>query len=216
MIQAVIFDMDGLMTDTESLHYQAFREVLGAFGVDFTEADNAKYIALTDIDAARLLVKKFELALNPETLVKRKTVIYRRLILKGVPSQPGLLPLLEYLQREGYKKAVASSSSLEEINIIVKSIGAEQYFDGLFSALQVKHGKPAPDLFLLAAQSLAVKPSNCLVLEDAPNGIAAARRAGMLRYAVPSPETKRLNFSEANRVLSNLSEVRQYLELDQA
>ena len=96
---------------------------------------------------------------------------------------------------------------LDEIRLIINSLKINEYIDDYFSAQQVKNGKPAPDLFLFAAEKMNFPPKECLVLEDAPSGINAAKAAGMKSFAIPSRETAGKDFSNANKILSSLSEV---------
>ena len=149
---------------------------------------------------------KYGLSLSIEDLLGRKSDLYKEL-LGEVKPQVGLEELLNFLQAENYKMAIASSSQLEEIKTIANNLKVNSYFDGYFSAEQVGNGKPAPDVYLLAAKKLGVKPEECLVLEDAPKGVQAGKTAKMLCFAIPSENTKNGDFSLADRVLNSLSEV---------
>lgn len=189
MIKAVIFDMDGLMVDSEPLHYKAFDEVFRKYGKHLTEKDNNDlYVGISDMDAAEDMVKRFGLPITAEELVLQKEVEGNKL-LSSVTARPGLMELLNKLHKAGIKKAIASSSKVVIIEIVVKALGISNYIDAYCSAEHVKRGKPFPDLFLLAAKELDVNPKECLVLEDAPAGVKAARIAGMKVYAIPSKET---------------------------
>lgn len=212
MIKAVIFDMDGLMIDSEPFHYEAFNEIFKKFGKELPQEDNNTYfVGISDDDAAPKMIEKYNLPIEPKDLVREKQVVFQELI-KNITPQPGLMELLNTLQEKGYKKAIASSTALDDIEIIISALGITRYLDGYFSAQQVLHGKPAPDLFLYAAEKLGVQPKECVVLEDAPAGITAAKAAGMVRYAIPSRETKGKDFSSATKVLASLHEVFENLQ----
>lgn len=213
MIEAVIFDMDGLMVNTESLIYKAFATVLSNLGVTYTPEDNKKYLGMSDADEASDIIQTYNLTLSVEELLRRKSESYKKL-LPEVKPQPGLLELLNYLQKKGYKKAVASSSQLEEIQTIARNLKIESFFNGYFSSEQVESGKPAPDLFLFAAMNMGILPNRCLVLEDTARGIEAAFRAGMMSYAIPSTETRGMDFGRASRLLNSLLDVPKYLKQD--
>lgn len=207
MIQAVIFDMDGLMIDSEPIHLQAFNTVFKEFGLEFPEEENTKYVGMPDIDEAKDMVDKYPLPITAEELVKRKQTVFRRLFSQAIIPQLGLMDLLEKLQDRKYKIGIASSSALEEIEFVVNGLKINKHIDVYCSAEQVQKGKPAPDVYLLAAQKLAVQPQNCLVLEDAPNGVRAGKAAGMQVFAIPSQYTKEGDFTEADKALESLTEV---------
>jgi len=201
------------MIDSEPIHYKAFDEAIKTFGRHIPiEEFNHFYPGLSDLDQAKDMVKRYNLPITAEELVQRKQTIARRMLREEVVPQPGLIDLLKQLDENHYKKAVASSSLLVEIELVINALQINHLIDAYCSSEEVSHGKPAPDLFLLAAKKLEVLPENCLVLEDAPSGIKAAKAAGMKSYAIPSRETKGQDFSEATHVLINLSEVFSYLQ----
>lgn len=208
MIKLVIFDMDGLMIDSEPLHQKAFDLVFQKYQKNLTEEDNNKYyVGIADKDAAEDMVTRFNLPISATELVRQKQLAYKTIAASQVSPQEGLFALLKNLQRAGYKKVIASSSMLEEIKLIIRGLKIEEYIDGYFSAEQVPHGKPAPDLFLFAAKEMEINPENCLVLEDAPSGIQAAVAAGMQSFAIPSRETKGEDFTGATKILDSLGSV---------
>ena len=208
MIKAVIFDMDGLMVDSEPVHFKAYEQVLGELGKTVPESDYAeRYVGISDGDAAQDIVKRYHLPISAKELLTRKAAAFAKLLPGNVVPKEGLFDLLKDLRAHGYKTAVASGAMLPDIEKIIASLGLQDSFDALCSAEQVAHGKPAPDVFLLAAQKLGVQPAESLVLEDAPVGAQAAHAAGMKCYAIPSRETKGRSFNGATQVLSSLNEV---------
>ena len=211
-IKAVVLDMDGLMIDSEPLHCRAYDRVLKEFGLGLSEQENSeRYVGISDKDIADEMVGRYGLGLPAAELVRRKQEAYLELLRGGVAPQPGLFELLRDLHDLGLKKAIASSSMPNEIEIVMDSLRIRSYVEVYCSAAQVERGKPAPDLFLLAASKLSVPPESCLVLEDAPAGIAAARAAGMYSIAIPSRETMAENFSQADVRLQSLGEVTEHL-----
>lgn len=206
-IDSVIFDMDGLMIDSEPFHQRAFDIVFQRFGKRLTEEENNKwYVGISDKDATEDMVKRFGLTLSPEELARAKQQVYLE-SLQLVEPREGLMELLKKLQEKGYKKAIASSSTPTEIEVVVGVLDIRDYFQVFCSALQVEHGKPAPDLFLFTANKLQSDVSRCVVLEDAPSGIVAAQAASMYSIAIPSRETRNKDFSNASLKLNNLLEL---------
>lgn len=207
-IKAVIFDMDGLMVDTEPLHLQAFNYALGKHGKYLTEEENTdRYIGVSDAEAAQDIAARFNLPISAAELVRIEHTKSRELYQTNLRPQKGLIGLLNDLKNAKYKIAIASGSDLKLIKTIIKNLKIERLIDQIASVEEVKNGKPAPDVFLKAAEKLDVNPSECLVLEDAPKGVQSGKAAGMRVFAIPSQYTKDQDFSLADKVVDSLSEV---------
>lgn len=207
-VRAVIFDMDGLMIDSEPFHQKAFDHVFRQYGKELSKHDNnSLYVGISDKDAAVDMVARYALPIKPEELVTKKQTAYLE-FLKDVTAQPGLVELLSLLDDLAIKTAIASSSMRTEIFAVTDALDVTFFFDIFCSAEEVEHGKPAPDIFLYAAAKLGLPASICLVLEDAPSGVAAAKAAQMRCIAVPSRETVDKDFSDATLQLPSLVEVR--------
>lgn len=203
--------MDGLLADSEPLHYQAMNRVFQSYGKHFTKEDNINlYYGLPDLEAARDMVARFNLPLSAGELVLQKEKEGEKLLTRVKPM-PGLLELLQKLKAAGIKMAIASSSKLATIKVVVNAVGVAGYFQFLSSVDRVENGKPAPDVYLLAAKRLGVAPEDCLVLEDSPAGVLAAVAAGMTVFAIPGKEIMNGDFSQANKVLNSLDEVIQFI-----
>ena len=212
-IKGVIFDMDGLMIDSEPLHVKAFDAILRDYGHELTEAENKeRYLGISGLDCARDMVTRYQLPLTPEEVADLEHQNYMKLMGGEAIVQPGLMELLKQLKEAGFKIAIASGAPVAEIEHIIGVLKIESYIDSYTSAQEVDHGKPAPDIFLLAAKKMNEPPARCLVLEDAAPGIAAAEAAGMVRFAVPSRETKGQDFSSATKILGSLAEVFQLIQ----
>ncbi|MGH2638486.1 MAG: HAD family hydrolase [Rhabdochlamydiaceae bacterium] len=204
-IKAILFDVDGLMIDSEPLHFQAYKQVLADFGIEFT-MEHYLQVWGSDKDMCLRIVESFKIPLSWQELLDRKNELFRKSFIHQVTPKKGLLELL--LQLKGkYFTAVVSSSQLHEINTVLKTIGVTQFFSKIISAESVEHGKPSPDCYLLAAEKLGVVPADCLALEDSPKGVAAAKAAGMACWAIPGGEMKNQDFSVADKILESLTEV---------
>jgi len=183
---AVLFDMDGLMFDTERLMLRAWRRAMADFGYDASDEVFMASIGATVESTNRLLVAAY----GPDFLLEatnRRTDEYARqeVETRGAPLKPGLLALLTYLEAREIPKAVASSSRRATIERLLAAAELTERFAAIAAGDQVTRGKPAPDIFLLAAQRLEVEPARCLVLEDSERGAQAARAAGMAVIIVP-------------------------------
>lgn len=207
-IKAVLFDMDGLMIDSEPLNFKAWKKVLKKYDIHLKKDEyNQRYVGIPDKDGTEDLVARYSLSVSAEKLSQTKRKLYTRLLQTKLVPQPGLIDLLISLHKVGYKTAIGSGSSLEEIQMVIKGLAIYHLIDSYCSAEEVNKGKPAPDTYLELAKRLDVDPAECLVLEDAPPGVQAAKAAEMLCFAIPSNETKNLDFSLADKVLNSLSEV---------
>jgi HAD superfamily hydrolase (TIGR01509 family) len=205
MIEAFIFDLDGLLADTESLHCRAYQQALLEHGTALDEADYCEHWVrsgkgIVDWIAAR------KLDLDPHALRLRKSAHYLDLLLSSLRPMDGALELLERLHRQT-KIALASSSYRDAIDGVLAGLRLARFFDVIVSGLDVAQVKPAPDIFLKAARDLDVAPADCLVFEDAEKGVIAAHRAGMRCIAVPNDYTRRHDFSKATRICASLREV---------
>nr|WP_297933220.1 HAD family phosphatase [uncultured Lachnoclostridium sp.] len=175
MIQGAIFDMDGLMFDTERLSNEGWLQAAKELNYPITAITVAK-IRGTNIATSKQIFKKefgntvdFEAALDVQHRYIDKVIEEN-----GVPVKPGLFVLLKYLKENGIKLAVATSTARERAERFLKKALVYEYFDTLAFGDEVKNGKPAPDIFLLAAEKLSLHPENCVVFEDSPHGIKAA------------------------------------------
>jgi beta-phosphoglucomutase family hydrolase len=208
-IQAIIFDMDGLMIETEHIHSQAFEHVLRKHGIE-PEFNNDGIVhtpGRKGKDNWKILKDKYKLEDEVDTLLTESRTVFQKILLQNLSPKEGLHSLIKKLQENNFKLAIGSSASLDRINLILEKLGLEKAFDAIVSGYDVKNGKPHPDIYLEAAKKLNTNPDNCLVLEDAESGILAAHAAGMKIIAVPNTYTKSHNFSKADTVVNSLKDV---------
>ena len=186
MLKLVIFDMDGLMFDTEALMYRAYLEVTAENGY---QGSKEQFISLIGLNSASVCKKYREFygpEVNAEALYRmggeRKIQLLKR---EGIPVKKGLMELLSVIESLGIKKAVASSSDEEMIMDNLADAGLTDRFDYILSAKGLKRGKPFPDIFLLVCEALHVVPEEALVLEDSANGVQAAVAGGIPVIQIP-------------------------------
>lgn len=183
--QAIIFDMDGLLVDSEPVWHAAEADLIESRGHQYTKEVRAQIIGLRVDEFFEKLNAVYHFDESIDELYSELMDRMLRLIPRKVKPQPGAAELVAYVQGSGLPTAIASSSPMSIINATVVSQGWEHVFSLRCSADDDARGKPAPDVYLRAARLLGVAPENCLALEDSPAGARAAVAAGMTCYAVP-------------------------------
>lgn len=205
MISAVIFDLDGLLADTERLHCRAYQMAFEEHGVQLEDCDYAEHWVRFGKGIVDWVILR-GLTVDPQALRVRKSKHYLDLLAAALQPMDGALELLDFLSGRT-RMALASSSYRDAVDGVLAGLGIARYFDVIVSGLDVAQVKPAPDIFLKAAGDLGVPPSQCLVLEDAEKGVVAAHRAGMRCIAVPNEYTRHHDFSKATKICASLKDV---------
>lgn len=214
-IKAVLFDMDGLMIDTESLSTEAFINSAKAQGYNMTKEETLKVLGFTKANIYQFWIDYFQgTNVDGKKLVDdHYEYIENVLYTVGPEKMPYVEELLKYLRENNYKIAVASSSDTADIKNNLEKTKLEKYIDEIASGAEVENGKPAPDVFLLAAKRLGVDPKDCLILEDSKAGIKAGKASGAMVFMVPDMYTVDKECEDtADRILTNLGEVIEILE----
>ncbi|WP_031481641.1 HAD family hydrolase [Streptomyces bicolor] len=188
---SVIFDLDGTLVDSEPHYFEAGRQVLAEHGISgFTWADHQRYVGISTLETVTLWKREYDLTATVEELLAAKNRRYLELARTSTRAYPRMREFVDLLAAEGVPMAVASGSSLEAITAVLAGTGLDAHLRTVVSADEVDRGKPAPDVFLEAARRLGVAPGDCVVLEDAAPGAAAAHAAGMRCIAVPYVATQ--------------------------
>lgn len=182
--KAIIFDMDGLLVDSEPLWTKVDEKIISQFGRKFDTKHKHTYMGMAFIKTSRLLVEKYNLPLAPEKLaLMRIEKLCEEFQATGKPM-PGAQDALEYFSQKNKKLALATSSRKNVVEVVLKKFGWRKYFSAIVTGPEVKAGKPAPDIYLEAAERMKIEPDECLVLEDSLAGAQSAKAAGMTVIAV--------------------------------
>ena len=213
-MDAVIFDLDGLLADTEIISLKVYQELLKDFGIPFTEETYSReYSGHREEENVQRFLDTYDLPWNFDQTLDKVYELEAQILAKGVNLKKGAKNLLTYLQREGVPIALATSSVESRARMILDSNGILSLFDHLVFAKDVKRSKPYPDIFLKACSDLNVLPENCLVLEDSEAGIEAASRAGIPVICIPDLKIPAQYFlNKTEQVFQDLDAVRDYLE----
>jgi HAD superfamily hydrolase (TIGR01509 family) len=207
MIKAVLFDMDGVLSNSEPHHIKAFKIFFKKKGIPLSKSDLNGIFGRFDDDIIRDLCKKKGIKCNVNKWYWEKRNIVVSLLKKmPIPSFPDAIRLVKRASRE-YKVGIGTSSSREEVNIVLKKLGIRKYFGKILGREDVKHHKPNPELYLKLAKKLKIKPSECVVIEDSVSGVTAAKRAKMKCIAVLNsfPKSK---LKKADLIVKSLNDKR--------
>lgn len=206
IICAVLWDMDGVLVDTEPFHWQAWQNLSREEGFPMRYEDFRRTFGWRNEEILHELIGLDMSSQRVAELGDRKEELYRDAVRGNVKPLPGARELLRDLQEAGFRQAVASSAPRANIELILEELGIEEYFEAVLCDRDVERGKPDPQIFLRAAERLGVVPERCLVIEDAVMGVRAARSAGMACLAVATTHPAE-GLREAHWVVSSLVEV---------
>jgi beta-phosphoglucomutase len=205
-LEAVLWDMDGVIADTADYHYGAWRDVFKERGVEFSKEDFMPHFG-----QRHDTIIEFGLGdkLTPEevdAITEKKQALYRQRVSQNIVPLPGAIELIRSLNEHNIKTAVASSAVPKNIDVILQGLGIKDKFQAIAFGTEVAEGKPSPQIFELAAKKLGVKPANCVVIEDAIAGVAAAKSAGMKCIAVTNSHPG-ASLKNADLIVDTLEEV---------
>jgi len=204
-LEAVIFDMDGVIIDSEPLHFQVDLDVLHGLNVKLVQHDLEPYVGMTNPEMWKLLKERHGLAESIEELIEIQ-LGQKLATLKTSDYEPidGIPELLAALGEAEIKLALASSSPVRFIDAVLDKFGIAPRFMHRISGEEMEHGKPAPDIFLKAAELLNVSPAGCVVIEDSRNGVAAAKAAGMSCIGYRNVNSGEQDLSKADIVVDSI------------
>lgn len=204
MIHAVLFDMDGVIVDTEKYYNRTWPVAFAECGYkDFTSEDALLQRSLNRADAQRLWEKRYGKGFSFDKVRQKNAALVSALMeQEGVQKKAGIGELLAYLKENGIKSAVVTATSYERAVARLKSVGLDTAFDTVISASMVRIGKPHPDVYLYACEQIEEAPHNCIALEDSPNGIRSAFSAGchvimIPDLTMPTPDLESMLFAQA-------------------
>ena len=204
---AVIFDMDGVVVDSEPLTIRSYLQAFEEFGVHVTRGE---YIRRVVVEGSRVRALFSDHGGDPARwpdVFRRKNEMYVRMVRTEMRMMPGAMALLQDLQANHVPCALGTSASRDTVNIVFERFGLFQYFEVTVTLDEVASHKPDPEVFLQAAELLQMPPGQCVVIEDAPKGIFAAKAAGMRCVAVPTCLTVNEDLSAADLVVESLGQL---------
>lgn len=216
MVETVIFDLDGLLADSETTFYQLYQDLLQPYGHSFTKKYYGEvYCGKQLIENMKSIVVDYNLPLTWQQAKAFMEEDEEQYLQKGIPLKKGAQELLDYLKENEYKIVLATSSLPKRAMRILNFNGVADYFDAMIFGPDVEKGKPEPDVFLLAAEKVGTNPEYCLVLEDSEMGVQAAFQANMRVICIPDVKMPSRDYIEVSEgIYDDLTDVIDYLETE--
>ena len=209
MFKAVLFDMDGVIVDTEPLHHKAYKQMFSKVGIEVSSNMYEGFTGQSTYDICKQLCSHFELKQNPQELVQLKRDFFTKLFFEDDDLQliNGVEQLIKNYFDNGLTLILASSASMFTINNVMKRFNLDPYFSEKLSGADLKASKPHPEIFINAAKAARVLQNECFVIEDSTNGIKAAKGAGIFCVAYKSEHSKNQDYTLADMVISDYNEI---------
>jgi HAD superfamily hydrolase (TIGR01509 family) len=212
MLKAVIFDMDGVIIDSEPAHLRVCLELFKKLNIDLSEEEYGRFIGVSNTSMWTTLKQMYGLAQTIQELAEQQARANIDDFKNGDDKpMPGILELLSNLKKEGIKIGLASSSPLETINLILEKFEIKDYFDAVVSGEGLKGGKPAPDIYHLSVSRIGKSPEACLAIEDSFAGIQSAKAAGLYCAGLRTIHVKEELLDNADLKISSLAEISDWI-----
>jgi len=211
-IKGIVFDLDGVLADTEGWHWQTWVENLKPFGINFSKDDYFNYAGKREDIIGKELTDFYKINLPEEELGNRKKALMKEWIqtrkLYLLPYAKEAVEFFYHIAQTGkIKMAICAGSTKEQTLSKLKKLDLFSYFSAISTGDEVEHGKPAPDVFLLSCKKLELKPEECLAFEDSEYGMRSAKSAGLTCFVIPNEFSVKQDFSQADKVFKNLKEL---------
>ena len=210
-MKALIFDMDGLMIDTERLYIETEREIAAQYGKTVFESTLWKMMGRKPIESIRIFCEETGIPVDPERMLEYRDGMMFEKMQNDLQALPGLYEILERFSGR-LKMAIGTGAKQKFLDFAVDKLQVRKYFAHLQPSDNIRLGKPEPEIYVKTAEALEIEPAQCVVLEDSANGILAAKRAGCYAIAVPSEYTEKQDFSSADKTVKDLFEASEWIE----
>ena len=207
-MKAVIFDMDGVIIDSEPIHFEVDMQTMREFGVNISKDELNKYVGTTNEYMLNDLINKYKIQKSIKEILEYKMELtIRRIKETKINAISGIPELLISLKHNNIKTAIGSSSPKELIITVIEKFQSGKYFDCIVSGDEVKEGKPKPDIYLEVSKRIGVNPEECIVIEDSRNGVLAAKNAGMKCFGFRNVNSGNQDLSKADIIVDSIRNI---------
>ncbi len=209
MLKAVIFDMDGVIINSEPMHHKAYHDMFDEVGIQVSKEMYESFTGQSTINICKRLCEHFNLSESPEALVALKRKHYKQFFDtdSSLGLIDGVLNLIKNYHESGLTLVLGSSASMSGINMIFERFNLNKYFKSKLSGADLKQSKPHPEIFIKAAEATGFKKEECLVIEDSTNGIEAAKSAGIFCVGYDSFHSKNQDYSKADILINDFKDI---------
>jgi HAD superfamily hydrolase (TIGR01509 family) len=206
MIQAVIFDMDGVIIDSEPVYFNIDKQMFEELNIAVSFEEHCSYVGTSSQNMWSAIIKKHGIPDQPEELMRKEYSLYKEHLVNANDLQPidGVVELINELHKNNFKLVLASSSRMETIDIVLNKFKLVEFFMAKVSGSELAHSKPHPEIFLRSAQLIKSEPGECIVIEDSKNGVTAAKAAGMKCIGFLNPSSGDQDLKNADMVVRSL------------
>jgi len=204
--KTILWDLDGVIADSASYHFAAWQETFAKSGIKFTWTDFTKLFGARNDFIIREVMEDKVSEEDVKAIIEAKEISFRKGIRGNVKPFPGAIKLLNTIKKGNFKMCLVSSAPRENIDLLLGELGMKEYFNCIVSGREVMESKPSPQIFLLATEKCGVQPEDCIVIEDSPLGVKAAKSAGMRCLAVTNAHSKE-ELAQADRIVDSLEKV---------
>lgn len=208
-MKAVIFDMDGVIIDSEPIHFEVDMQTMRDLGFDISSEELEKYVGTTNEYMFTDLKNKYNINQSIEEIINYKVELTKKKIIQSdLEPIEGIKELLVDLKNKNIPTAIASSSPRSFIDVVVSKFNLQDYFNYIVSGEEVVNGKPAPDVYIETARKLGLSPEECTVIEDSRNGVLAAKTAGMKCIGFQNINSGNQDLSKADIIVKSITEIK--------
>lgn len=208
-MRAVIFDMDGVIIDSEPIHFEVDMQTMRDLGFDISSEELEKYVGTTNEYMFSDLKNKYNIKQSIEEIINYKVELTKKKVIQSdLEPIEGIKELLVDLKNKNISTAIASSSPRNFIDVVVSKFNLQDYFNFIVSGEEVHNGKPAPDIYIETAKKLGLPPEKCTVIEDSRNGVLAAKAAGMKCIGFQNVNSGNQDLSKADNIVKSITEIK--------
>lgn len=208
-MKAVIFDMDGVIIDSEPIHFQVDMQTMRDLGCNISVEELGKYVGTTNEYMLTDIKKNYDINKSIEEIISYKVEMTKRKIIQSdLEPIEGIEELLSKLKNKNIPAAIASSSPRDFIDIVISKFKLQDYFKYIVSGEEVANGKPSPDVYIETAKKLGISPKDCTVIEDSKNGVLAAKAAGMKCIGFQNANSGNQDLSKADIIVKSIVEIK--------
>lgn len=207
-MKAVIFDMDGVIIDSEPIHFEVDMQTMEKLGVNISKDELNKYVGTTNEYMLTELINKYKIEKSIDEITEYKiNLTINKIKDAKIDAIDGIRELLVELKNNNINTAIGSSSTRDLIDAVIEKFKLKSYFDYIVSGDEVKEGKPKPDIYLEASKRLNIEPSECIVIEDSKNGVLAAKNAGMKCIGFKNENSGNQDLSRADIIVDSIKDI---------